>query len=90
MHSAGWALPVGLHCVCGSLASILPSCEQQQPFLHPPQGMLNVWHLVAYQRYYDGLISATGGSQHSGSQQRQAAQLNAMGSNIVDVSWLVD
>lgn len=49
------------------------------------QGMLNVWHLVAYQRYYDGLISATGGSQHS-NQHRPAAQLNAMGSNIVDVS----
>ena len=25
----------------------------------PPQGMLNTWHLVAYQRYYDGLIAAT-------------------------------
>lgn len=47
--------------------------------------MLNVWHLVAYQRYYDGLISATGGSHHS-NQHRPTAQLNAMGSNIVDVS----
>jgi senataxin len=51
---------------------------------HTVKGMLNVWHLVAYQRYYDGLISATGGSQHS-NHHRPAAQLNAMGSNIVDV-----
>lgn len=47
--------------------------------------MLNVWHLVAYQRYYDGLIAATGGSQGA-QQQRPAPQLSAMGSNIVDVS----
>lgn len=62
----------------------------------PPslQGMLNVWHLVAYQRYYDGLIAATAPASAAGAaarqQQEAAAQhmesLNASGTNIVDVS----
>ncbi|KAL4419979.1 hypothetical protein ABPG75_007077 [Micractinium tetrahymenae] len=54
---------------------------------HTVKGMLNVWHLVAYQRYYDGLIAATAPSATPAPRQQAAAPatLNASGSNIVDV-----
>jgi hypothetical protein len=58
--------------------------------------MLNVWHLVAFQRYYDGLIAATtpaAAGQQARPQQQQLAtaaaaaqRLNASGSNIMEVS----
>lgn len=49
--------------------------------------MLNVWHLVAYQRYYDGLVAATAPSAAPTGRKPAAAPaaLNASGSNIVDV-----
>jgi hypothetical protein len=56
--------------------------------------MLNVWHLVAFQRYYDGLIAATtpaaAGQQARPQPQLAAAaaaaqRLNASGSNIMEV-----
>lgn len=67
------------------------------------QGILNVWHLVAYQCYYDGLVRAampsssatgsfgggsSGGGGSGSSTPSFAAALNKSGSNVVEVrSW---
>jgi hypothetical protein len=57
--------------------------------------MLNTWHLVAYQRYYDGLIAratqrhggANGGAPHVQQQGALAGEqgLAGTGSNLLDV-----
>ncbi|EFN53619.1 expressed protein [Chlorella variabilis] len=62
---------------------------------HTTKGMLNVWHLVAYQRYCDGLIAATtppaaaalsgGAAAAAAARRQQLADLNAAGTNILDV-----
>ncbi|PSC75196.1 Helicase sen1 [Micractinium conductrix] len=51
---------------------------------HTVKGMLNVWHLVAFQRYYDGLIAATEPAAAPQRPQAAPARLNAAGSNIID------
>lgn len=50
------------------------------------QGVLNVWHLVAYQAYFDGLVAAAlPGPAPAAPRPAQGSSLNDAGSNIVEV-----
>lgn len=64
------------------------------------QGILNVWHLVAYQKYYDGLVRAALPAEEQSKAKQQAVErkksasfldaLNDQGSNVVEVGRLFD
>ncbi|RMZ52696.1 hypothetical protein APUTEX25_000815 [Auxenochlorella protothecoides] len=52
---------------------------------HTVKGVLNVWHLVAYQAYFDGLIAAAlPGTAPTAPRPAPASCLNNAGSNLVE------
>lgn len=56
---------------------------------HTVVGVLNVWHLVAYQAYFNGLIAtAMGKTDPSPPPLAKPSTLNSAGSNIVEVCVL--